>query len=599
IKILKKEGFDWANHTIKLYNTNKINENIGKVTGVTYNLEGKKVTKSKLSNKSIFKERLNEYYNSVKFTMPDIQEGSVIEFKYTITSEYLFNLPEWYFQYSIPVMWSEFNAEIPEYYEYKQFSTGNDPIQVNQQTRGQESIIMQNSTAVMNGRTATSEIQREEIKYLTSKYRMVAMDVPAFITEPMLTTRDNYILKVKFELSGENFPGQKPRMYSRDWSNIDRELKEHSFFGQQLGAGGLFLNKPIKTIQESVDGELNQMIACFEFIKNNMKWNGFNSIYTSSLRNAFQYKTGTVADINLMLTVMLRKAGFEAYPVILSTRSNGIVNMAYPMLSSFNYVITLVQHGGKSYLLDATDSFSKFNLLPERCLNGKGRVAEMGIDAWVDLNPSGTFSTNTEMDLVLDDNGNAKGSILVARKDYSANDKRKDILAEKSEEDYIAILEKENQGLEIDSYKFENLNDVYESLIENYEVSINGTAEATTDHIYLNPMYFERMEGNLFKLEDRRYPIDYAFPRHEMYKLTLVIPEGYTVEETPENMSISFKGGSAVFSYDIKVSDNIVNLNSAIHINKTLFMDTDYKELKEFYNNIVKKHAEMIALKKN
>jgi len=599
IKILKKDGFEWANNTVKLYNTTKINENIGKITGYTYNLKDGKVTRSKLSKKAVFNERLNQYWKTVKFSMPDIQEGSVIEYKYTITSEYLFNLPEWYFQTSIPVMWSEFNAEIPEYYSYKQLSTGYAPIQINDQARGSGSIITQNTNTVFDGKTASSQVERDEIKFITKKYRMVAVDVPKFVVEPMLTTKENYILKVKFEISGENFPGSNPRSYTRSWNSINKELKEHSYFGQQLGGGGMFLNKPIKQIQESVDGDMNQMVACYEFIRNNMNWNGFNSIYTSSLRNAYQMKTGNVGDINLMLTVMLRKAGFETYPVILSTRSNGIINMAYPLMSGFNYVIAMVKHGGKVYLLDATDPYSRFNLLPERCLNGKGRVVDMSLDEWVNLNPAGTYSVSTSMDLVMDENGDAKGSISGSRKDYAAYEFRKTVLAEKSEDEYIAGIENSNQGLEIDTYKFENLKDVYQPLNKEYTVSINGHGELTGDHIYFNPLFYDRMESNLFKLEDRLYPIDYSYPRHEMYKLSLSIPEGYSVEEIPENQSLSFKGGSAVFSYDMKVSDNTITLNTAVHINKTLFIDTDYQELKEFYNSIVKKHSEMVVLKKN
>ncbi|MEZ5001094.1 MAG: hypothetical protein R2727_10890 [Bacteroidales bacterium] len=56
--------------------------------------------------------------------MPDIQDNCIIEYEYTIVSNYIRNLPEWYFQQTIPVRWSELNIEIPEYFIYKPLITG-------------------------------------------------------------------------------------------------------------------------------------------------------------------------------------------------------------------------------------------------------------------------------------------------------------------------------------------------------------------------------------------------------------------------------------------------------------------------------------------
>lgn len=55
------------------------------------------------------------------------------------------------------------------------------------------------------------------------------------------------------------------------------------------------------------------------------------------MRKAYKDKTGNIADINLMLTAMLRSAGLTANPVLVSTRSNGIA--LFPNRNAFNYVI--------------------------------------------------------------------------------------------------------------------------------------------------------------------------------------------------------------------------------------------------------------------
>ena len=58
-------------------------------------------------------------------------------------------------------------------------------------------------------------------------------------------------------------------------------------------------------------------------------------------------RQGNVAEINLLLTAMLRKAGIEADPMILSTRDNGIANTSYPLISEYNYVICVVFREGQ------------------------------------------------------------------------------------------------------------------------------------------------------------------------------------------------------------------------------------------------------------
>ena len=70
---------------------------------------------------------------------------------------------------------------------------------------------------------------------------------------------------------------------------------------------------------------------------------------------------------------MLKEAGLEANPVILSTRNNGYVgSITFPNISKFDYVIGHVKIGEKEYLLDATEPYGMPNILPVRCLNGEG-----------------------------------------------------------------------------------------------------------------------------------------------------------------------------------------------------------------------------------
>src|ERR1700689_4707085 len=102
IKILNKSGFDAATIEIPLFTDGHNVEQLSNLKVVTYNLENGKINEVKLDNKSIFTDKLNRNFVVQKFTFPAITEGSIIEYSYTIHSDFIFNLQPWVFQSGYP-----------------------------------------------------------------------------------------------------------------------------------------------------------------------------------------------------------------------------------------------------------------------------------------------------------------------------------------------------------------------------------------------------------------------------------------------------------------------------------------------------------------
>ena len=118
VHLLNKNGFDIATEEIELYSDGDMEEKLSDLKAVTYNLENGKVTETKLDKDNVFKDKLSKHEVVKKFTFPNIKEGSIIEFEYTITSDYLFNLQPWTFQGGYPVLWSEYNLRLPAFFTY-------------------------------------------------------------------------------------------------------------------------------------------------------------------------------------------------------------------------------------------------------------------------------------------------------------------------------------------------------------------------------------------------------------------------------------------------------------------------------------------------
>lgn len=86
VKILNREGFDKATISIHLYNSSKASQSVKNIMATTYNLVGNTIVSTKIDKKDIFEEKYDENHTLVKFTLPNIKEGSVIAYSYTLSS---------------------------------------------------------------------------------------------------------------------------------------------------------------------------------------------------------------------------------------------------------------------------------------------------------------------------------------------------------------------------------------------------------------------------------------------------------------------------------------------------------------------------------
>ncbi|WP_187263169.1 DUF3857 domain-containing protein [Pontibacter beigongshangensis] len=574
IKILKKSGYDWANVELPYYRRNADKEVITSIKGFTYNLENGKITKDKLESKAVFDEKINENLSQKKFTLPNVKEGSVIEFSYTVTSDFIYTLNSWEFQTTIPTMWSEYRARIPEYFDYKFLQNGYH----NFYTTKKDAAA-----------SANAELRNEA-------YVWAMKDVPALQEEKYITTLKDYQARLDFELQLLKVPGEFPKVMTGNWDEVIKKLMEEERFGTQLKRSGFFKNE-IAAIKAKHTSPQAQVEAIYELVKSAVKWNGKQSIYTTSTtRKAFDNRTGNSADVNMLLTAMLLEADIDASPVLLSTRRNGRVTKGSPLITQFNYVIAYVKVDEKEYLLDATDPMLPAGMLPYRCLNGDGYLINRTSHRWVPLKPTGNYTTFCMGELAIDAKGEIKGKISESNTGYSALSLRESI-KEEGKEKFAEKRNKEIGDMKYGEPTITNLEELDKALNLVYEITGSGNGQAN-DLLYLNPMLNKGEKENPFKLAERMYPVDFGYPYDETFMCKIAIPEGYEVDETPKSIAVSLPNNGGKFTYIVERRDAEIQVMSKINISKPLYFAEEYPYLKEFYNQIVAKHAEQIVLKK-
>lgn len=550
VKILKKAGTEYSEFTFPGNEKSNIRARV-------YNLVNGEIVEEKVKRESIFKEKVTEDYYRIRVAIPNVQVGTVYDIE--VTRPWLPS--EFAFQEDIPIKHSELMLESSTYIDFRKRQVGFLPL--------------------------TDD----------KKGKYICKEVPAFKKEPYMSSAENYKTKFEFDILNIFAPGYY-KEYTTSWDAVNDRLASNIYFGHAIFNGGSYLNTIKKEIEATCTTTLEKVEAAHKAIKK-VKWNEYESVFTSTKSLSTAYKDGKAnsADINLMLMQLLIKLDIHALPVVLSTRENGALHMFYPSFDKLNYVVIWTKIDGKEYLIDATDELLPTGLLPKRCLNKRGRLVTNERGKWIDLNTDKKDKQNIMYDLTLDEDLNLQGSINYARYDYAAYNFRKNFKEFASDDDFLTSLETKYPGLTIKDFNIDNINDLKQPIKDNYQIKISNQVERINDMLLINPFLFEQLEDNPFKLENRQFPVDFAYQQMTLMVSKITFPEKYQLESLPKpiKMVLPDKKTTAIINYS--AIGNCVNVTYRIQFNKSEYPPEEYAYLQALYNEIIKKHAEPIVIK--
>ncbi|WP_299226977.1 DUF3857 domain-containing protein [uncultured Psychroserpens sp.] len=568
IKIYNKEGFDYATKVIKLYRNGKDKEKLKGFEAYTHNLVDGEIKRTKLNDSGIFETELSERITETKVTLPDIKEGCVIEYQYLINSPFVAD--EFVLQKEVPIKHLKVKFEAPRYYKYKLNLKGYIDI---------------------NPTTIVRKDYSEDVLITT----ITLNNVPALKDEPYVNNIDNYRASAEFELSSIEYNGQKQN-FSKTWFDVVKNIYASENFGEELKKNNYFKSN-LKTLLLNVEDPTEKAKLIFSHVKSHMKWNGYVGKFTDQgVKNAYKVRVGNAAEINLMLTAMLRDAGLNANPVLVSTRNNGIPIAA--TRHGYNYVICIIESPSGNILLDATSKYSTFNILPFRALNWEGRIIrEQGSATTTNLYPKVKAKTTVFMNVKLKEDGSVTGKIRNMKTNHNAMNFREAYI-NRNQDNYLESMENRYGGIEVSDFKVTNDLDLSKPVITNYNFEAEEQFESIGDKLYVSPMFFFASEENPFKSETREFPVDFGYPSGSKYSINIAIPEGYKVESVPEVLELKLPDGLGTFKYNITTNDTNIQLSVDSYINAAIIAPSYYKSLKEYFKLLIEKEKEKVVLTK-
>ena len=589
VHILNKSGYDQADVEVSLYTNGSDEETLIDVKAVTYNLENGKIVESKLERSNIFTEKKDKNRIIKKFTLPNVKVGSIIEYQYKVSSDYISNIDPWWFQGSAPRLWSEFQFSVPQFFSYTFVSHG----YLKTFLSDKKDRVSQFVVRDQNGTSATESYS---FSSGVTDYRWVMKDVPELKPESFTSTLENHVAKIEFQLVSQNDP-LRPKDYRNSWTSFTKELLEADYFGTQIKGSNGWLSDDMKLILAGAktDGEKARKI--YQFVRDEFTCTDYARTSTDqSVKSVFKARKGTISEINLLLTAMLRYAGIQADPVLLSQTNRGYVYDIYPMISRFNYVITQAHVEGKPVYLDGTHNRLGFGKLLPACYNGHARVVNeeatpiyLSADSLQERNTTALFlnsGTNSLWSGKLNYNPGYYESYLL-----------RDRIKEKGNETFFKEVQKDfGSDITIIKGQIDSLTNYDNPISISYELDYNPEK---ANILYINPMFAEGYKKNPFKSEERLYPVEMPYTMDETFILNMEIPAGYEVDELPKQMLAKYdEEGTSFFEYRIQKSDNMISLRSRIKLVRAYYEPDEYAGLREFFNLVVKKHNEQIVFKK-
>ncbi|NCD69230.1 DUF3857 domain-containing protein [Mucilaginibacter agri] len=585
VKIFNENGKDQANVKIDYYGGNHY-ENVTNIQAETINLEGDKVEITKVDKKQIFNQIIDKAENQYTFSFPNVKAGSVIEYKYvrTVTGSYN-GIPDWFFQAHIPVKYSELDTAIPDIFTFK--------TQIHTVQPWVKDKPSSSSGTLGTGTNA--------LTFTVVKNERALENIPSLPDEPYMTSDNDNLQSIYFQLVNITAPaGGFIKNYADTWPKVGEALADNDDFGGQLKRK-LTNEEPIIAKAKTLKTQDEKISYIFNEVKNTLKWNNVDRWYTNEgTRSAWDKKSGNSTEINIILYHLLKQAGVDVYPMVVSTRAHGKVNPAFPFTYQFNRTVAYVPIDSTThYVLDATSKYNVYNETPDNLLNSFGFCINKEKAAYdlVFLEKAKPSYRSVYIQAEITPDGQMSGTASINSSSYSRIKAVRDYKTD-GEKKYMESLTDHDNNLKISSLKMDGLEIDSIPLTQNIDFKLDLTGSDGT-YIYFAPNIFTSLHTNPFLSENRHSDIDFGYRNNcsvtGMYK----IPAGYKADALPKSVSMVMPDKSISIKRIIVEQDGMIRVSYQLAYAKTVFFKEDYDQLHEFYKKMQELLNEQIVLKKS
>ena len=577
LKVLKPDGKRVADGSVVTRGSESNTIRIETVKGLkatAYNMENGKVVKAKMESSMIHEEQLDKTDKLIKFSVPQVRVGTVIEYEYHLESDFFYELRDWYAQKDIPVAYTKYTLSIPEWLSFHIEESGMSHLE---KKEDDGSITIGNEPVATKVQT------------------FIGRNLPSLKDDDYVWRAEDYGCKVTHELQGIYIPGAVYKSYTSQWSDIDEMLAKDDEFGGRIKRSSPLKDEMVAAGIPQIADAKERVEATWKLLHQRVRWNGSYAFWAKSGSKVLKDGTGSNADINFLFINMLHDAGIEASPIALRLRDRGrlpITHASMKYLSTFVVGITL--NDSTMVYFDSSAEDGYLNVLPARLSVDRARLIKKGKPGeWINLQRVAQATERTLIQATLDGDGKISGTMSRALTEEAAASLRKRWRTAKDSTDVIHQIQ-ENNSMEITGYQLQGRHDFSPNLRET--ITFTTQCSSTGDIIYLNPLVIAPINKNPFTAETRNLPVELPYKQRETINVALTLPDGWQVEEMPKPIVLKFDGITASIMF--RQSGNQLSTVYKLDIQQTFFTSQQYPDLKAFMEKLVENCKNIIAIKK-
>jgi hypothetical protein len=525
---------------------------------------------------------LNSRYKLLEFEMPEVQQGSVIEYKYTLERRYIEELPDFHFSHRVPVR--EANLYLKNE-DYLRFDTVKENINFDLEYR--------------EARVDTSSIpfvftyERPDPVYVQV---WNAENIPAIDATAFISSIDDIRGKLKFQISEFGLPRQP---LENSWEFVAAQIQRNANPYRTLER-----HPELQELGKTLFGEIQDPVArqdsVFKYVNSKVQFNEMSAVFIEgSLDHVLEGEPADQAQINMVLLAMLRGANMDAKPLYISGRDFGRINKSFPSLYQFNRMLVVSEIEGDRWFMDASFSHSLPNLIPVDTFNEQGMILSEKLYNWVEITPDrSVFHLDISVDAELTANGDLIGAMRAETRGYPSREIRRDIHRGIPMDE---IIKKTFFEVYPDSEVRESSINISETDRDRIEVtadfSIPGYAVTFSEGLEFRPMIVGYLFNNPFELTERRAPITLDAPEILTISYSITLPEGFETEVAGDTRSTSLRGAGLFEEY--LTEGSLIEYSFGVEISRKEFPADLYSQLRQIYERWVSLSNDVWYIEKN
>jgi len=573
IKIFTEEGRKYADVEIPFI---KERESVGGLRARAIRQDGSAVNfDGKVFEKTVIKARGLSFLAKT-FTIPDVQAGSIIEYRYTSAWS-----PEWVYD-------SRWVLSEELFTKHGKFS-----LKPNSQF-GMRTIWPR-------GLPPGTNPPKEQPGHVI---RLETENVPGVAIEDFMPPQLEMKYRVDFVYSSDNMEKEAEKFWTQEGKKRFGKVEE--FAGKRKAMEQAVAQ--VVSPGDAPETKLRKIYArCqqirnlrFETEKTEQEMNREKLKNVKNVEDIWKLGYGDATGITWLFLGMARAAGLEAYPVLVSRRNSYFFNPKTMNPNELDDTVVLVKQGGKDVYFDPGTRFTPFGMLPwpETGVAGLQLSKEGG--TWVKTPVPESSASRIERKAVLrmDEHGTLEGTLTATYTGLEALERR---LGQREADATARKQYLENEvkswvpsGIQVELTKQPDWNSSAETLVAEFTLTVHGWASGAGRRAFVPMGLFSAQDKHMFEHATRVHPVYFEYPEQDVDDITIQIPLQFQVGSLPAEQNRDLK--ALAYQSGATSSGDALHLKRLVNYNMIFADVKSYPTIQSFFQSVKTGDEQQIVL---